>query len=78
VDTGAGGGWQWAFMSIVALDLCGWKGVSVDGSGGDSSLCLHERLMVFVGAGSASLRALLGELCRGWALVNIVSAGGHL
>jgi hypothetical protein len=74
--------------STVTLDLCGWKGVPADGSGGDSSPVhtVRERSRVFVGAGSASSRALLGELRRGsalmngcqrcWALVIVVGAGG--
>jgi hypothetical protein len=58
--------------STVTLDLRGWKGVPVDGSGEDSSPVhtVRERSRVFVGAGSASSRALLGEVRRGSALVN--------
>jgi hypothetical protein len=74
--------------STVTLDLRGWKGVPVNGSGEDSSLVhtVRERSRVFVGAGSASSRALLGELRQGsalvnscerwWALVIVVGAGG--
>jgi hypothetical protein len=72
-------------LSIVALDLCGWKGVSVDGSGGDSSLCLqvidgvHWRRICFVEGivEQALLRVDAHEHCEHWwAFVIVVGTRG--